>query len=81
MVDFVCLEKRLIIEFDDGQHMENQMYAMKGTDWLMAHEFNLFTGLTGVWTNRDLIRARVRGRDRARPNPINLIFEPIWSAS
>ena len=24
---------------------------------------------TGVWTNRDLIRARARGRARARPNP------------
>ncbi|WP_156414783.1 endonuclease domain-containing protein, partial [Legionella moravica] len=29
LVDFVCLEKRLIIEFDGGQHMDNQIYDMK----------------------------------------------------
>ncbi|MCW8444162.1 endonuclease domain-containing protein [Fluoribacter gormanii] len=26
IVDFVCLEKRLIIELDGGQHADNQMY-------------------------------------------------------
>jgi hypothetical protein len=31
--------------------------------------FNIVYNTTGVWTNRDLIRARVRGRARARPNP------------
>ncbi len=26
IVDFVCLEKRLIIELDGGQHIDNQIY-------------------------------------------------------
>ena len=33
IVDFVCLEKRLVIELDGGQHMENQIYDTKRTDW------------------------------------------------
>ncbi len=41
IVDFVCLEKRLIIELDGGQHMDNQMYDTKRTDWLMAHGFKV----------------------------------------
>ncbi len=41
IVDFVCLEKRLIIELDGGQHMDNQIYDMKRTDWLMAHGFKV----------------------------------------
>jgi very-short-patch-repair endonuclease len=41
IVDFVCLEKRLIIELDGGQHMDNQIYDMKRMDWLMAHGFKV----------------------------------------
>jgi very-short-patch-repair endonuclease len=41
IVDFVCLEKRLIIELDGSQHMDNQMYDMKRSDWLMAHGFKV----------------------------------------
>jgi len=41
IVDFVCLEKRLIIELDGGQHMSNQSYDMKRSDWLIAHRFNV----------------------------------------
>lgn len=47
IVDFVCLEKRLIIELDGGQHMENQTYDMKRTDWLMAHGFKVLR----FWNN------------------------------
>ena len=41
IVDFVCLEKRLIIELDGSQHMDNQIYDMKRSDWLMAHGFKV----------------------------------------
>lgn len=41
IVDFVCLEKRLIIELDGGQHMDNQIYDMKRTDWLKTHGFKV----------------------------------------
>jgi very-short-patch-repair endonuclease len=41
IVDFVCLEKHLIIELDGGQHMENQTYDTKRTIWLNEHGFNV----------------------------------------
>ena len=41
IVDFVCLEKRLIIELDGGQHMDNQIYDTKRTEWLMTHRFKV----------------------------------------
>src|SRR6476620_6717343 len=39
IVDFVCLEKRLIIELDGGQHINNKIYDTTRTDWLLAHGF------------------------------------------
>ena len=47
IVDFVCIEKRLIIELDGGQHMDNQIYDTKRTDWLMTHEFKVLR----FWNN------------------------------
>ena len=47
IVDFVCLEKRLAIELDGGQHIDNQMYDTKRTDWLMTHGFKVLR----FWNN------------------------------
>jgi very-short-patch-repair endonuclease len=47
IVDFVCLEKRLIIELDGGQHMDNQIYDTKRTDWLMVRGFKVLR----FWNN------------------------------
>ena len=41
IVDFTCLEKRLIIELDGGQHMDNHIYDMKHTDSLTKHGFKV----------------------------------------
>jgi very-short-patch-repair endonuclease len=41
IVDFVCLEKRLVIELDGGQHMDNKMYDTTRTDWLMTNGFKV----------------------------------------
>ena len=41
IVDFACLEKRLVIELDGGQHMDNKIYDIKRTDWLMTHGFKV----------------------------------------
>jgi len=41
ILDFVCLEKRLIIELDGGQHMDNQIYDTMRTELLMAHRFKV----------------------------------------
>ena len=63
-----------------------QHWNENASDWVLASRkgydvwrdhLNTPAFLTGLWTNRDLIRARDRGRARARPNPVNLFFEPI----
>ena len=47
--DFVCLEKRLIIEVDGGQHAEEMQieHDAKRTDWLEARGFHVLR----CWTN------------------------------
>ena len=39
IVDFVCLEKRLIIEVDGGQHAEQSDYDAERDDWLREQGF------------------------------------------
>lgn len=41
IVDFVCYEKRVIIELDGRQHMENQAYDIKRTACLTARGFKV----------------------------------------
>ena len=41
IVDFICLEKRLIIELDGSQHMDNQTYDNTRSSWLMTHGFKV----------------------------------------
>lgn len=41
IVDFVCLEKRLVIELDGGQHIDNKNYDTKRIDWLMTNGFKV----------------------------------------
>ena len=41
VVDFVSYEKRLIVELDGGQHMENANYDAKRDAWLCAQGFDV----------------------------------------
>jgi very-short-patch-repair endonuclease len=50
IVDFVCFEKRLIIELDGGQHMNNKIYDTNRTDWLISHGFRVLR----FWNNEVL---------------------------
>ena len=34
IVDFVCFEKKIIVELDGGQHAEQAAYDRRRTDWL-----------------------------------------------
>jgi len=47
IVDFVCLEKRLIIEIDGGQHAENATYDSHRDTWLREQGFVLLR----FWNN------------------------------
>lgn len=41
VVDFLCNEKRLIIELDGGQHSDNQSYDLERTAWLNKRGFKV----------------------------------------
>jgi len=41
IADFVCLEARLILELDGGQHMEQKQYDMARTQWLQSQGFEV----------------------------------------
>jgi very-short-patch-repair endonuclease len=50
IVDFVCLEKRLIIELDGGQHVEQLKYDTERDAWLRAQGFSVLR----FWNNEVL---------------------------
>jgi very-short-patch-repair endonuclease len=41
IVDFVCLESRLVIELDGGQHAEQNDYDTDRDAWLRTHGFTV----------------------------------------
>jgi len=41
IVDFVCLEKKLIIELDGGQHTEQVEYDEKRSAWLRERGYRV----------------------------------------
>jgi very-short-patch-repair endonuclease len=41
IVDFVCLERRLIIEVDGGQHLDQEGYDRERSRWLEGQGYRL----------------------------------------
>jgi very-short-patch-repair endonuclease len=50
IVDFVCLEKRLIVEVDGSQHNEQQSYDAARTGWLESQGYRVLR----FWNNEVL---------------------------
>lgn len=50
IVDFICLEKKIVIEVDGSQHIENTTYDSKRTKWLERQGFKVIR----VWNNNVL---------------------------
>jgi len=50
IVDFVCLEKKLVIELDGGQHAEMEAQDQKRTDYLIRKGFRVMR----FWNNEVL---------------------------
>jgi very-short-patch-repair endonuclease len=50
VVDFVCCEKRLIVELDGGQHAENQEYDAARDEWLKSVGYRVLR----FWNNQIL---------------------------
>jgi very-short-patch-repair endonuclease len=41
VVDFVCLDEKLIVELDGGQHMENREYDHERDAWLRGQGYTV----------------------------------------
>ena len=41
IVDFICLKRRLIVELDGGQHVEQRDYDDQRTGWLQSQGFDV----------------------------------------
>ena len=50
IVDFVCFEKRLVVEVDGGQHSEQIDYDLKRSAWLEKQGFRVLR----FWDNQVL---------------------------
>ena len=74
IVDFVCREKRLEIEVDDGQHAENSRDAVRDR-WLAEHRYrvlrfwsnDVLENIEGVW---DTIFATASAATPPHPDPL-----------
>ncbi len=42
IVDFICLERKLVLELDGGQHVERANYDEERTAWLAARGYRVF---------------------------------------
>lgn len=67
VVDFVCLEQRLIIELDGGQHTLQREYDAQRTLWLSSQNFRVVRfwnhDVLGDWqTIEEEIWRRLRGK-------------------
>lgn len=54
IVDFICREKRLIIELDGGQHMDAVVYDENRTRFLMAQGYQVLR----FWNNEALYQTQ-----------------------
>ncbi len=54
IVDFICFEKKLIIEVDGGQHSENEEKDLERTAWLKQKGYNVVR----YWNNDVLHNCR-----------------------
>ena len=50
VVDFLCREKRLIVELDGSQHQDRAAYDAERTAWLAARGYEVLR----LWTNEFL---------------------------
>jgi len=72
IVDFVCLEKRLIIEVDGGQHSEESAYDRQRDKWLAEQGFYVLR----FWDNQvlqemDAVREAIQEALTSNPPPVS----------
>jgi len=74
IVDFVCLEKKLIIELDGGQHAEQNDYDARRDAWLREQGFTVLRFwnndvLQNVSSVKDAILSELESTPFLNPSP------------
>ncbi len=78
IVDFVCLEQRLIVEIDGGQHAEQKSYDDLRTEWLNQQGFKVLR----FWNNEVMhqlenVLEKIRCTLSPDPSPTSGRGEPV----
>ena len=55
IVDFVCAERKLVVEVDGGQHSENVAYDSERTAWLESQGYCVLR----FWNNEVLVDVEI----------------------
>ena len=71
IVDFVCFEKRLVIELDGGQHADHQKYDEQRDIWLEIQGFQVLRFWNNdVMSNLDGLLVRLSENCTPSPPPL-----------
>jgi very-short-patch-repair endonuclease len=71
IVDFVCLEKRLILEIDGGQHAIEKDKDEQRTNWLMAEGYRILRFWNSdVLTNLEGVLETIRLNALSNPDEL-----------
>ncbi|MFH0934278.1 MAG: DUF559 domain-containing protein [Pseudomonadota bacterium] len=71
IVDFVCMELKLIIEVDGGQHAEQEKYDGVRDDWLRGEGYTVLRLWNNdVMQNTDGVLEKIRMAVISRPSPL-----------
>ncbi len=70
IVDFVCMEQRLIVELDGGQHAEQVAYDTKRDEWLRDQGYKVLRFWNNdVMQNLEGVLEQIRNAFTLSPNP------------
>jgi very-short-patch-repair endonuclease len=70
IVDFVCLEKRLIIELDGSQHLQQRDYDENRDGWLVEQGFRVLRFWNNeVFTNTEGVLMEILAACAPPPQP------------
>lgn len=81
VVDFVCLEEKLVIELDGGQHAENVEYDIARDSWLRSEGYTVLR----FWNNELMnemegVLEKIRLTLSPDPSPTSVRGEEVDSA-
>ena len=81
VVDFICIEEKLIIELDGGQHAENAEYDQERDAWLRSQGYKVLR----FWNNElmnemESVLEKIRLTLSPSPSPTSVRGEEMGNA-